>query len=164
MNSDRPTDPEASPIQFPPPARVPDSLMASTRAASTEPAPDPIAEQVLAKLGPSIENIYSKLEELLRLREIDSVRLRAIDSGVGSAHTRVGLLEDEVAKLGITLRDVANGTIAISKDINDLRDGIANQSTHDKARLATGELLTDGISERVDQNTVRIERLEAASK
>ena len=52
--SDRPTDPDAIPFQFPPPASVPDSLLAEARAASTEPVSTEtgaLLRAILGKLG-----------------------------------------------------------------------------------------------------------------
>ncbi len=53
-------------------------------------------------------------------------------------------------------KGAGNGALSAVAAVHELRDAIAEQSTHDKARLATVELRNDGLDERV-------ERLEAAA-
>lgn len=151
-----PTVPENE-IPLPPPPGVPDSLIPRASAATTEPAADGIADAILKKLEPSFKGIHDKLDELFRLRESDASKLQAIDNGMSGAFTALGQLEDAV-------RTSSNATIAQSAAVNDLREGIAQQSTFDKARLAATELEIDHVKERTEHVEERVERLEAAAK
>ena len=130
------TRPDASEEPFPPPPGVPDSLIPHASHATTEPAPDAMVEALLERLQPSFDNIYTKLNELLGLRETDAARLRAIDAGVGSALTQVGLLEDVVKTNTKTCERVANGLFAVSKDLQDLRTSTIDQLSHDGEKVA----------------------------
>jgi hypothetical protein len=165
------TRPDASDAPFPPPPGVPESLIPRNSTATTEPAPDAIVEAILARLEPSIANIHTRLGELFKLHEHAGLKLHAIDNGVGSAHTRIGLLEDEVRKLASVHANIANAVLALSHEQVELRTAIGDQSNFDKARLATAELHADGNEQRIErleerhgEYEERFEQLEAASK
>lgn len=145
---------------FPPAPGLPASLMATEQARTTEPAPEAIADVVLERLErflePHLKNIFGKLDELYRLRETDSSKLQAVDNGMAGVFTALGQLEDAV-------RTTSDATLANASAVNDLREAIAKQSTFDKSRLATAELLIDANRERIDDHAERIQRIERAA-
>jgi hypothetical protein len=148
------TRPDASEEPFPLPPGVPDSLIPRSSHATTEPAPEAIADVILARLQPSIDNIYARLDALLLLRERDAARLKAIDNGVGSAHMMIGQLEEKSVATLDAARNACNASLEAVAQCQQLRAAIAEQTTFDKTRLASAELRIDGAEER-------IERLEA---
>lgn len=158
MDRFRDVETEPPPVEpFPPPPGVPASMIPRGSNASTEPAPNEVAAAILAELKPSIENIFGKLEQLFE-------KMRAIDNGVGSALTQVGLLETAIGNLGGITENLANAVMALSQEQVELRTAMGDQSTFDKGRLATDELLLDETRQLVEVHETRIERLEVAAE
>src|SRR6185503_11851777 len=125
-------DAEDSPPNEPPAPR--DSDEADTE----RPPPSAVAEEVLAALKPILEGFSNKLtsldegvRELRDIRNADVAKLEAIDNGVGAA-LKQGTEQGE--KIDLLLQrhlELANGLLAISADLQDLRGSVIKQASHE---------------------------------
>lgn len=131
---------DASPSPLPPHDPLPAGLSVRT----TTPSPPA-----------TLEDIRQLLTQLLD--ESNAVTGKIFES-IGALSGRLEKSEERQEKLTIendkrfneavgAARDAANGAMAAAARVGELREAIASQETHDKARLAKLELQVDAIEE-----------------
>ncbi len=119
-----PTRPENDAPPFPPPPGLPSSFAPPAGAATTQPAPDALANAILEKLQPSFDNIWRELTEQRKLLVTVEVGVRMSLAGQDSLASTLG-------GHGQQLKTIANGVSTISARMTSLEQGVAAQVHHE---------------------------------
>ena len=152
-NNHAPTD---HPGRLPPPGAIPAELLSE---AETDRPPA------------SLEELRDMVEALTALlRQHNDLFTRVFQKN-GEQDQRFEKLEAAQAKhaefqdkrldeIKSAAQTAADGALAASAQMQELRDSLASQDTHDKTRVAELELKVDGLAERVE----RVERVQGAGQ